>query len=258
MNTTPHAPAVSHEVWQRPFVQAHRKWCDDFVVELRLLDVPGPVIGDRLAEVETHCAATGETPAEAFGDPAAYAARIARDSTTEPASGVWTIAVLSAAQVVAMLVGTTAVTAWARGEEVSYNVVQLGLLGLFVLALLCLPALVRPLVRHPWAVGAPLACGIPLLALGAALSGRSGLPVVLLLPAAPVAVGLFVVVLLLAWCERRELARELDDDLVTSPLAPQPGATATGGSRRRWTTLLPACMIPLAYLALSAFGWAFA
>lgn len=62
MNPTSRTRPTSHEVWQRPFVQAHRTWCDDLVVELRLLDVPGPVIGDRLAEVETHCGATGETP----------------------------------------------------------------------------------------------------------------------------------------------------------------------------------------------------
>ena len=255
MNTVPHPHAPAREVWQRPFVRSHRSWCDDFVVELRLRAVPGPVIGDRLGEVETHCAATGDTPTEAFGDPVAYAARIAEEGGTEPVSGVWTVTLLSAAQVVALLVGTAAVTAWARGESLAYDVVEVGFLGVFVLVLLCLPRLVRPLVRHPWAVGGPLAVGVPLLALGAALSDRWDLPVALVLPSAPVAVGLFVAVLGLAWWELRELARGLGDDLVTSPLPPEAGSPAGEGTLRRWTVLLPACMIPVTYPVLAAFGW---
>ncbi|MUN62839.1 hypothetical protein GMA12_06745 [Kocuria sediminis] len=255
MNAVPHPHAPAHEVWQRPFVRTHRSWCDDFVVELRLRAVPGPVIGDRLGEVETHCAATGDTPAEAFGDPAAYAARIAEEGGTAPVSGTWTVTILSAAQVVALLVGTAAVTAWARGETLAYNVAQVGFLGLFVLVLLCLPRLVRPLVRRPWAAGVPLAGGIPLLALAAALSDRWDLPVALVLPSAPVAVCLFVAVLGLAWWEFRELARGLGDDLVTSPLSPEAESPAGEGTRRRWTALLPAGMIPVAYPVLAAFGW---
>lgn len=52
-------------------------WRDAFVLELRLRDVPGPAIGDALAEVEAHCAQSGETPQQAFGDPQTYAAAIA-------------------------------------------------------------------------------------------------------------------------------------------------------------------------------------
>lgn len=258
MNTTPRIQAPSREVWQRPFVKAHQKWCDDFVVELRLLDVPGPVIGDRLGEVETHCVATGDTPADAFGDPVSYAAQIAQESATEPVSGVWKITVLSAVQVLAMMVGTTAVTDWAQGEDLSYNIAQVGFLALFVLALLCLPKIISPLVRHPWAVGVPLAFGLPLLGVGAAFSGQFDLPVVLDLPAALMAMGLFAVVVILAWLEYRELAGDLDDNLVTSPLSPAPGVPATSGNRRRWIAILPACLIPLAYLVLAAFGWIFA
>ncbi|GMA39377.1 hypothetical protein [Mobilicoccus caccae] len=48
-------------------------WIDDMVVELRLRDVKGTVIGDAVAAVESHCADSGETPREAFGDPREYA-----------------------------------------------------------------------------------------------------------------------------------------------------------------------------------------
>ncbi|GIG40762.1 HAAS signaling domain-containing protein [Cellulomonas phragmiteti] len=53
-------------------------WVDDFVVELRLRDVPGDVIGDALTEVESHVVDAGTTAEEAFGDPARYAATLAQ------------------------------------------------------------------------------------------------------------------------------------------------------------------------------------
>lgn len=68
MSTAPESLADDHDVWQRPFVRLHRRWCDDFVLELRLRDVPGARIGDHLAEVESHCIETGTDPEEAFGD----------------------------------------------------------------------------------------------------------------------------------------------------------------------------------------------
>lgn len=49
----------SHEAWKRAFVRAHQKWCGAFMTELRLAEVPGPQIGDHLAEVETHCIGSG-------------------------------------------------------------------------------------------------------------------------------------------------------------------------------------------------------
>lgn len=59
-------------------------WRDDFLVELRLRDVPGRRIGDLLAEVEAHCAESGEHPAEAFGEPRAYAAVVAPGRPLRP------------------------------------------------------------------------------------------------------------------------------------------------------------------------------
>ncbi|MDT0529435.1 hypothetical protein RM555_10595 [Micromonospora sp. DSM 115977] len=258
MNTTPRTPARSREVWQRPFVQAHQKWCDDFVIELRLRDVPGPVIGEHLGEVEAHCAETGETPSEAFGDPTDYARRLHESGSPAPVSGVWKITVLSAAQVLAMLVGTAAVAPWARGERLSYNAVQLACLGVFLLVLLSLPKLLSPLMRHPLAVGLPLAALVPLVAVGAAAAGRLGLPAVLTLPAPALSLGLFVVVGVLAFVEHRELARDGDGDLVTSPFAPVPGAPRVGERRRRLAALVPSCSVPVAYLVLAAVSWVFA
>ena len=257
MNNTLPLPSLSQEVWQRPFVKAHRQWCEDFVVELRLRDVPGPVIGERLAEIEGHCAETGETPEQAFGDPVGYARRIHEESTPDRVTGVWKVAALASAQVLAMLVGTAAVGAWASGSPLTYNLVQVGCLVLCLLVLLSLPLLLRLLVRHPWAVGVPLVALMTLGGAGAAASGRFDLPAVLDLPAPAVAVGLFVLVLVLAWLEYRELARDAAGDLVTSPLTPAPGVAASA-TRVRLTALLPACLIPAAHLALGAVSWVLA
>src|SRR5690606_1661950 len=120
-STRSHTP---QEVWDRPFVKEHQEWCDDFVVELRLRDVPGTVIGDHLAEVETHCGESGETPREAFGEPVEYARHLAEESDPEPVTGVWTVVLLSVGQLLGLLVGTSAAWSWARGEELSYNLAQ--------------------------------------------------------------------------------------------------------------------------------------
>jgi hypothetical protein len=56
----------------RPLEQ-HRKWREDLILQLRMADVPGDRIGDILLEADAHLRETGETPAEAFGNPKEYA-----------------------------------------------------------------------------------------------------------------------------------------------------------------------------------------
>lgn len=255
MNRSPFSQASPQEVWGRPFVKAHEAWCGDFVLELRLRDVPGPVIGERLAEVEGHCAETGESPSDAFGDPTEYAARIDQDSDPDRISGVWVVAAAGAAQVLAMLVGTSAVPAWVRGEPLTYNLGQILCFGLVALLLLSLPLLLRPMLRHPWVFGGSLVTVVLLGVGGAALSDRSDLPTIAQLPAPVVSVGMFLTVLVLALVEYRELARDAGGDLVTSPLAAtheQPTDTDAPGRR---AALLASCLIPAAYLAFAAVGW---
>lgn len=252
--SVPGSPDAPQEVWHRPFVKANRKWCDDFVIELRLRDVPGPAIGEYLGEVEAHCAESGETPTEAFGDPVGYAQRIDDGGTPERKPGIWAVTVIAAAQVLAMLVGTSAVRSWALGEQLSFNAVQLACLVLVAAALLCLPRLLRPLVRHPLRIGLLLAGAIGAGGVLAALSAQWDLPAVLGLPSPVAALGLFAVVLLLAGAEYRELNGNRDEDPVTSPLAPtQEAGRRTGSSR--WAAVAPSSLIPITYLLLGAFNW---
>lgn len=47
------------------------------IIQLRIRDVAGPVIGQIVAEVESHVRETGEDPIEAFGQPGSYSAQFA-------------------------------------------------------------------------------------------------------------------------------------------------------------------------------------
>lgn len=245
MNAT--RSARPQEAWDRPFVKEHKEWCDAFVLELRLRDVPGTVIGDHLAEVETHCRESGQTPHEAFGEPVEYARRLAEEGEPEPITGVWTVMLLSVGQVLALLVGTSAAWAWARGEELSYNAVQVGALGVLVVLLLGLPALLRPLVQRPWVVGPPVLALAVLAGVGSAAGDRLDLTALLTLPAPAVTVGLFVVVLALGAAEVRELSG--DDDRVVSPLTATAAEPARAG--RPW---LPALLVPVGYVVLAGIA----
>jgi hypothetical protein len=95
------------------------EWRDAFVTELRLRDVPGTQVGEALAEVDAHCTDSGQTPAEAFGDPVSYAAARAADLAVKPHRTPLRIAWMSFAGVagaLAVLVGTDAVAHRTQGE----------------------------------------------------------------------------------------------------------------------------------------------
>ncbi|WP_138757117.1 HAAS signaling domain-containing protein [Modestobacter altitudinis] len=62
-------------------------WCDDLLLRLRLLQVPGARIGEVLAEVQSHVAETGEPPREAFGTPREYADQVAQALGVTPVRG---------------------------------------------------------------------------------------------------------------------------------------------------------------------------
>ncbi|TRY20187.1 hypothetical protein FOJ82_04820 [Tessaracoccus rhinocerotis] len=135
-----------------------QQWRDDFVLAMRMADVPGERIGDALATVDAHCAEAGETAAESFGDPEAYALSLA----PEPAGGLqMSFAAGIFAGLLGLLTVPRAVTALSAGTDVSVtlgDVVALGVtLGLAatVLALprKVLPWLARAKFSLVWLVG---------------------------------------------------------------------------------------------------------
>lgn len=108
MSTAPESLADDHDVWQRPFVRLHRRWCDDFVLELRLRDVPGARIGDHLAEVESHCIETGTDPEEAFGDAPEYAREVSAAEQPTRDGGALRGTLISPTALVVFLTGNDA------------------------------------------------------------------------------------------------------------------------------------------------------
>ncbi|KQR10288.1 hypothetical protein [Cellulomonas sp. Leaf334] len=62
-----------------------QRWRDELVLALRMRDVPGPRIGEILAEVDEYCADSGLDAETAFGTPTAYAESVAAaDGRTRP------------------------------------------------------------------------------------------------------------------------------------------------------------------------------
>lgn len=249
MSTAPDSLADDHDVWQRPFVRLHRRWCDDFILELRLRDVPGARIGDHLAEVESHCIETGTDPEDAFGDAREYAQEVGDADEPTRDTGVLRVTLISLAALVVFLAGSDATSRWAADEPLSFNALELLSMGLMVAALALLPAVLRPVLRQK-TVG--IAYIVTLLGLGI-LNAVSGLlplePVVDGLPAAAVSAGAFATLCVLSVLEMRELSD--DDDPVTSPLRAPSDARppARGGA------VLIAWIFPIAFVLLGALAW---
>lgn len=74
------------------------EWQEQFLLQLRIREVSGSRIGDLLAEVQAHCADTGESPEQAFGDPATYAAAVSGNRRTTP---LWRVGLQAAVGVIA-------------------------------------------------------------------------------------------------------------------------------------------------------------
>lgn len=173
-----------------------KAWRDDFILELRLLSVPGDRIGDALMTVESHVAESGESAQEAFGEPKPYAREIAAATGTVDAG--WTVGlatvISTVAGLVGMLVTVRAFVGWLDGGPVGVTTGELVGLGVLVAlgaAVVFTPTL-RIVVEHPW-----LAVLLPALVTG----GFVGLFLlmadpVLTVPVAPVgAVGVLLLVL---------------------------------------------------------------
>lgn len=161
MNLDTHTPHVEPE------------WAEAFLLELRLRGVDGRRIGAALAEVEAHCAESGESAGAAFGDPTTYAVELAPPTSDEP-SGLRRELASSAVGLGGMLTTLAAVGAWQSGTRVEITTGTVGVLLMVLLgtALIVRHAdrLLRAVVRHWWVavVGAvaPLTLFVAILLLG--------------------------------------------------------------------------------------------
>lgn len=210
------------------------KWAEALLLELRLRGVAGTRIGAVLAEVEAHCADSGETARDAFGDPVEYAAALGLpESPLQGESSVPDIAIVGVG-LLGMFSTAGSVAAWQTGTNVT---VTLGAaLGALVLvAWLALLAL-RPTSMLRLVMDRPI---VTFLGFGAFTAGL----VVLLVsvrqslfdvPWQPLlALGLVLVIGELIWSLRHRAA--LDDPIV----GPGPDGAGTLATSRLATVVGP-------------------
>lgn len=208
-------------------------WIGDFVLEQRLLGVPGDRIGDALVTVETHVQDSGESARAAFGDAADYARALAGGSRRiPPLPRRFVLAMV--AGVVGMLLASAGFSALLAADDVTVTVGVLvcGMLTLGALAVLLAAStpVLRVVTARPW------------LAVVSFLVYVAGFSTLLVLLPAPLAVlpsalvGSAGVALLLVSSGLLLGGHDLEDP-VTGP-----GGSASGGPAPRWLTplVLPA------------------
>lgn len=214
-----------------------RRWAEAFVVEQRLLGVPGGRIGDALVTVESHVRESGEDAQEAFGDPRDYA-RALTGAHEPPVLGPVTVVGLVLG-LVGMLVVLLAFPFWLSGTAVAVSggmLVVAGIVaGCMTLLLVAPTPTMRLVVERRW-----VALLLPFVLIGGMVGVLLVWPETLLeLPAAPTAVvGLVLVAVssVLSWLD-------YEDDRITAP-GEQPGRS----ERARWGSALltPALTLAMA------------
>lgn len=220
-------------------------WVEDFVLEQRLLGVPGDRIGDALAVVESHVVDSGEGARDAFGDPATYAREAASthrvDDVQDPS---WILG--SGLGLTGMLLTLFGVQAWIDGDgRMALTVGHLVVLGLVVAGFaplhLASESFLRFVLRRPWA-----SLGLFVLHFCAMVAAFVLLPtpVVLVPVGAAVAVGVSTLTLgtLLEW--RSRTAGQLEDPI----LGPGEGRPARPGFG--WFGVLTLLLLPLITVAM--------
>ena len=104
----------------KTWTKIHKRWTDDFILELRDLGVPGSVIGDQLTTVYSHCLEAGETPEIAFGQAEEYARSLGYVSTHD--TGKYARLLMpSLVTLLAMFIFNDAVSALAEGHHFMLN-----------------------------------------------------------------------------------------------------------------------------------------
>ena len=97
-------------------------WDREFILLLRLRGIDGVRIDQALAEVEVHCARSGHTPREAFGDPVGYASSL---RVLSPRTTPWTKAVVL--PVLGLVVGVNlalgALLKWTDGVAITLGLI---------------------------------------------------------------------------------------------------------------------------------------
>ncbi|MBP8919839.1 MAG: hypothetical protein KBG85_09055 [Micropruina sp.] len=224
-------------------------WLEEVLLELRLQGVSGERIGAALAEVEAHVVDSGQSAAEAFGDPTEYARSLELPPSPEQSR---TATVKGIVPTLVQLLGMVCVCAampWGQGTVVVTTTLLAGLV-LAVLVSLAAAAfgdvLLRAVVSHPVVVWIGCTLGVGVLAGGLVAANRLGLERALFdLPGMGVLVAGLAALAIGTWMALRSGADA--PDLITSPV---PGRGTGRPGVRHWVWV--ALPIPVATVALAA------
>lgn len=225
-----------------PHVDVH--WVDDFILEARLRDLPGAVIGDALAEVDAHVAESGEDAAATFGDAKKYAVSLAAAERPSPQSAA--VAVLPAViQTLGMFITLWAVQGQADGGPAVITIGSLLTLAALGLCFATLAWQANAILRL--IVDRPIVAFLMFVAVLGATTALGFIPgtIAALSPFVGLALG---VVLVLAGTVLGLGRARSDDD----PIA-QPGVE----TRRSIVAPLTHLMIPIVTAVLAAFTFMF-
>jgi hypothetical protein len=129
-------------------------WSEAFLIEMRLQGVAGSQIGAALAEVEAHCAESGETAQDAFGDPASYAKALGLPEAPAQRTSLREELPSLAVGLGGMLMTLAAVGAWRSGTGVRITAGSLAVMAILGVGVLLIVRYVVPLMRaitsHRW------------------------------------------------------------------------------------------------------------
>lgn len=124
------------------------EWAEEFVRELRLRGVSGEDVGSALAEVESHCAESGEPVEEAFGPAADYARSLQLPaSSRQSTAAMMRVAVPQIVQLLGMFALIAAAVPLAAGEPMSVTLGSTLTALLVALTILLLVWKIGPVLR---------------------------------------------------------------------------------------------------------------
>ena len=121
MNTQTNTPHIEPE------------WAEALLLELRLRGVAGQQIGATLAEIEAHCADSGQTAGDAFGDPTSYAKALGLSPAPDQKVSLRGELPSVGSGLGGMQLTLGAVGAWLAGTDVAVTGGSLALVALVVL-----------------------------------------------------------------------------------------------------------------------------
>lgn len=234
-----------------------KRWAENFNLELRLAGVAGTDIGAALAEVESHCAESGDDAADAFGPAIDYARELDLPRSEAQSHRRILVGVLPT---LIQLAGMTAVVWSAPALELGEGLSATSgmLISLVVLATVLGVISLRPEPVLRLVVFRPWLAWVAMMAVMAAVV----VPIVMMqqqafaVPAAAALVcGAIVLLAGLVWdlLASGRASAETDEDILVAPLE---GSEATQQRSRngRWLSAARILLIPAATVVLATVG----